>query len=338
MTHSPLAPNLAATLDELMPAAERLCTRRRVRARRARSALLATTVLALTASVAVAALDVLGRPAPAPVKQDLRDVDAGLPRDLRLNPDVEHARSVAVAGDSVVYFAALAGGGYCAELVTEKGRPRGAVCSTRAQVDSTPLSVTVPFTDPVTDASPVSVSGHASVAAARSVELVYPDGATGSVPIGARGFYVAEVPSAHLASVHRHGLMLIARDGDGRAVAEAVVPTDAISPPAADAAPHDPIEIDTVSDERDLTLVLRVRGELHVEGAVRMTLEFPDGRTVAVPLHGPRFDYAVPTARRRELMTPGKLAAYGPGGRLLATRPVAAVAYWHGRERERGRK
>jgi len=112
-----------------------------------------------------------------------------MPADLRLNPDVENARAVAATGDSVVYFARLAGGGYCAELVT-----RGAVCSTSDGADRTGMSVTVPFTDPVTDDSPVTVSGR------------------------------------------------VAR-------------------------PHDPIELDTVSTESDLTLVLRVRGSLHVEGS-----------------------------------------------------------------------
>ena len=41
---------------------------------------------------------VLGDPAPPDVERDLRDVDTGLPADLRLNPDVEHAHSVAAAG------------------------------------------------------------------------------------------------------------------------------------------------------------------------------------------------------------------------------------------------
>ena len=71
-----------------------------------------------------------------------------MPADLRLNPDVESARRVAVAGDSTVYFAKLADGGYCAELVTG-GRARGAVCSTAAQTDRTAIGVTVRYTDPV---------------------------------------------------------------------------------------------------------------------------------------------------------------------------------------------
>ena len=84
--------------------------------------------------------------------------------------------------------------------------------------------MTVPFTDPVTDDSPVTVSGRVSRLGAAAVELVYPDGGTDSVALGERGFYVADVPSEHLTAVHRHGLLLVARDGDGTPLAQAVMP------------------------------------------------------------------------------------------------------------------
>jgi hypothetical protein len=337
MTGTTLPPNLEAILADLMPAAERLAAQRRRRARRRRLGVLAAVVVAIASPASVAALGIIGGPAPPAVQRDLLAVDRGLPADLRLNPDVAHAHAVAASGDSVVYFAGLADGGYCAELVTAKEGPRGAVCSTAAQVDETPLDVTVPFTDPVEDSSPVTASGHVGIAAARTIELVYPDGGSSTVPLGEERFYVADVPAAHLTAVHRQGLMLIARDADGDALAQAVVPTDAITPPSGAERPHDPIEIDTVSDGRDLTKVLRVRGRLYVDGATRLTLRYPDGATVRLALAGDRFDYAVPRERRHDLMTPGTLTAYGADGRELARRPVAAVAYWRARERGRGR-
>src|SRR5204863_295924 len=82
----------------------------------ARIALVAGAGTATVAGAAVAAEQLLGGPAPPAVKRDIADVDAGLPADLRLNPDVEHAQAVASTGSSTVYYAALSGGGYCAEL------------------------------------------------------------------------------------------------------------------------------------------------------------------------------------------------------------------------------
>ena len=326
-----LAPNLDAILADLMPAARRLAARRRARRRTARIAAAAVAALALGGTAAVAGFDILGSPAPPAVQRDLRGVDRGMPRDLRLDPRVDEARAVAATGDSVVYYAPLAGGGYCAELVTNGARPRGAVCSTDAVTGAEGMSVTVPFTDPVTDDSPVTVSGRVSKPGAAAVELVYPDGGTDSVAVGERGFYVADVPSPHLTAVHRHGLLLVARGDDGGSLAQAVIPTDAITPPTEAERPHDPIELDTVSTESDLTLVLRVRGSLYVHGVDHLTLRYPDGRTVTIEPRGDRFDYAVPSERQGDLMTPGAITAYDAHGNVLAERPVAAVAYWHSR-------
>jgi len=324
-----LAPNLDAILADLMPAARRLAARRRARRRTARIAAAAAAALVLGGTAAVAGFDILGSPAPPVVRHDLESVDRGMPRDLRLNPDVESARAVAATGDSVVYYAQLAGGGYCAELVTRGAPPRGAVCSTDADADG--LSVTVPFTDPVTDDSPVTVSGRVAKPGAAGVELVYPDGGTDFVSLGERGFYVADVPSQHLAAVHRRGLLLVARGEDGERLAQAVIPTDAITPPTEAERPHDPIELDTVSTGSDLTLVLRVRGALYVQGVDHLTLRYPDGRAATFEPRGDRFDYPVPRERQGDLMTPGTITAYDAHGTVLAERPVAAVAYWHSR-------
>jgi hypothetical protein len=328
-TRDPLAPNLEAILADLMPAARRLAAGRRAHRRAARIAAAAAATLALGATAAVAGFDILGSPAPPAVQRDLRDVDRGMPPDLRLNPKVGDARAAAATDDSVVYYARLSGGGYCAELVTRGARPRGAVCSTDADAGGRGMSVTVPFTDPVTDDSPVTVSGRVSSAGAASVELVYPDGGTASVAIGDEGFYVADVPAGHLRAVHRHGLLVVARDAGGGQLAQAVIPADAVTPLSEAERPHDPIELDTLSTESDLTLVLRVRGGLYVGGVDHLTLRYPDGRTVRIEPHAGRFDYVVPKDRQDDLMTPGTITAYDARGNVLAERPVAAVAYWH---------
>ena len=331
MTETELSPNLDAILADLMPAAQRLAARRRRHVRYRRSAALAVLAIGLLASAAAAGFEILGSPAPPAVKRDLVSVDRGMPRDMRLNPDVASARAVAASDGSIVYFAALKDGGYCAELVTAAAGPRGAVCSTGQQAAQTPLGVTIPFTDPVTDESMITVSGHVTARDARSVELVYPEGGSQSVPLGAHDFYVADVPSEYLAAVHRHGMMLIARDADGAAVAEAIVPADAVTPPSEADRPHDPIEIDTVSTESDFTQVLRVRGHLYLDGVDHMTLRYADGHTVRIAVSGRGFDYPVPPDRRRALATPGTLTAWSADGMVLAQRPVAAVAYWRGR-------
>lgn len=323
-----LSPNLEAILADLRPAAQRLAATRSRRRRAARTAGLATATAGLLATAALGASALLGRPAPESVKRDLQGVDQGLPADLRRNPDVESAHSVAVAGGSTVYFAQLADGGYCAELVT-RGRARGAVCSTAVQTAKTPIGVTVPFTDPIQATSPVTVSGHVSVARARTVQLVYPDRAAGEVPISPARFYVAEVPERHLAAVHRHGLLLIARGAGGEALAQAVVPTDAITPPPESQRPRDPIEIDTISDGDDLTRMLGVRGTVQIAGVSRLALRYPDGHTAAIPLNGHRYRFDVPRAREGDFATrPGTIEAFDARGRKVGERKVASVAYW----------
>lgn len=328
-----MTPNLEAILADLRPAALRLATARRRRRRAARAVAFSVLGASLLASAAIGAVAIVGLPAPESVKRDLRAEDHGMPADLRRNPDVESARSVAVDGDSTVYFAELADGGYCAELVTG-GRARGAVCTSAAQADATKIGVTVPYTDPITPSSPVTISGHVSPAGARTIQLVYPDGATGEVKLSRERFYVAEVPAAHLAAVHRRGLLLVARDADGRVLAQTTVPRDAITPPTEAQRPRDPIEIDTISDGSDLTKLLGVRGTVNAPGAVRLALRYPDGHRADMRLEDGRYRYDVPPAREGDFArAPGTIEAYGAGGRRLAERPVASVAWWRRQQR-----
>jgi hypothetical protein len=327
-----LSPNLDAILADLRPAAQRLAAGRQRRRRVTRTAMVGAAGACLLASAALGATAILGQPAPESVKRDFRAVDEGMPADLRANPDVEHARAVAVSGDSTVYFAQLADGGYCAELVTGD-RPRGAVCSSTEQSAKTPLSVTVPYTDPVTASSPVRVSGHVSLADAKTVQLVYPDGGVDEVALSPDRFYVADVPQGHLAAVHRHGLLLIARSEDGGALAQAVVSHDAITPPSEAERPHDPIEIDTISDGGDFTKVLGMRGEVRIPGATRLRLRYPDGHSVAVPsFDGRRFEIDVPPDRESDFAdATGAILAFDSTGRQVGERAVYSVGRWHRR-------
>ena len=321
---------LEQILADLRPAAGRLAAERGRRHRARRIAAGAGGALGCAAALATAATQVFD--APDAVRRDFLAVDAGMPADLRLNPDVEHARRVALSDHAVVYFAPLRGGGYCAELVTG-GHPRGAVCSTAEQTDRTPLGVTIPFTDPVRDDSPVTVSGHVAVDGATHVRFVYPDGASDLTEIAANGFYVFEVPAQHLAAVHRHGLMLNALNADGAPLADAVVPADAITPPPDAERHHDPIEVDTISDGRDFTLVLGVRGKVYENGATQLRLRYPDGSARTVRLgEDSRYSLAIPPEHQRDFARrAGTLEALDKNGRVVADRPVASVAYWHAR-------
>src|SRR5262249_54341038 len=80
---------------DLISAYAALLQRRARRAPSLRIAVLAcAAALAITAAAA-ASVHAFGWPAPGHVKADIAAVDRGMPDDLRLHPDVEHARAVA---------------------------------------------------------------------------------------------------------------------------------------------------------------------------------------------------------------------------------------------------
>src|SRR5437764_8017466 len=81
---------------DLTPAA----SRRRIRGGRA--LVFAAGLVVLLAGAAAAGALLFGGPAPEGVKRDLRAVDAGMPADLRYNPDVQNAVSVASTGPSTL--------------------------------------------------------------------------------------------------------------------------------------------------------------------------------------------------------------------------------------------
>jgi hypothetical protein len=299
------------------------------RGRRRLPALAAVAAVVVVLGAAAGAASVLlGRPAPPRVKEDLRGVDAGFPADLRYNPDVENARSVAATADSTLYYAELKDGGHCAEIVTS-GIARGAVCTTAAQLGLEPIEVTIPFTDPVTQTSPVTIGGRVNTGGAVSAAIRYPDGANDPIPLGEQGFFLFEVPAAHLASVHDSDFTLVALAFDGHEVATVDVP--AVSPePAGGIVDTAPITVDTISDGSDFTKVLGVRGQVNVQGAVSLEFTYPDGTTISVRLAADgSYAFDIPTARQSDLLhAPGTLLARDENGHELASVPVASVAFW----------
>lgn len=303
------------------------------RRRHAGRLVLVAAALLVLASGAAGARLLLGGPAPVAVRHDLGGVDQGMPADLRLNPDVHNARLVARQDGALLYAARLAGGGYCAEIVTPDARPAGAVCTPTQTLSLHPIGVTVPFVDPVTIDSPFVVGGRVNVSGAASLDAIFRGGARRRVMLGDDGFYVFSVPAAQLADAHRRGFSLVASDEAGAPIAMADVPaTDFNDPQAQDA--RQPIFVSTISTHSDFTKVLGIEGSVNVAGAATLELHYPDGGVVDVPLQANgSYRYDLPAARRGDLFSaPGRLVARDAKGNQIATAQVAAVAYWHSHE------
>src|SRR4051812_25187123 len=93
--------------DDLVDAFGGYLAARRRRRRLVRVVAATCGLFILTAAAAIAGAYVLGGPAPSGVRSDISNVDQGMPPDLQLNPDVEHARSVAVADTTTLFAATL---------------------------------------------------------------------------------------------------------------------------------------------------------------------------------------------------------------------------------------
>jgi hypothetical protein len=285
--------------------------------------------LVLAATLGAVAGQLVGSPAPESVKQDLAGVDQGMPVDLRLNPDVESAVLAAYSENAQLYYAALADGGYCFEIVTATDGARGAVCTQAADAHSQAIEITMPFTDPVTPRSPIEVGGRVNVAAT-SLQARFADGRTAPIPLGADGFYVYEVPRQQVQTAHIDGFDLIAYDAAGATIASATAPPTDFSDPA-DMDRSMPIFVSTISTHEDFTKVLGIEGSVNVDGARRLELQYPDGAVVRIPIRSDgTYHYDLPTGRVDDFVTvPGELIAYDEHGDELARAPVASVAYWH---------
>ena len=274
----------------------------------------------------------LGWPAPEHVKQEIAAVDRGLPADLRLNPDVEHARAVAATETATLYAASLRGGGSCSEIVTAGERGRGATCTTGAQAGARPLDVVMPFDDQSGPDSPVVVGGRVNAEAAASLQVRYADGSSDAIPLGENRYFLFEIPAAHRASVRASGLELVAFDDRGAVAGRATVPADWDDPAVPDE--QAPLYVSTRSDESDFTKVYGLEGHVSAPGATRLELEYRHGTRALIPIQADgSYDYTVPIDRIDDFMQPRRLVAVGEHGREVASAWVAAVAYWRSRGR-----
>jgi hypothetical protein len=335
MHDCPLSPNLQDILTDIRAAAH-VAARRARRARAVRRALVAAAFALVGTTVAAAAAGVIGRPAPDFVKRDLAHVDQGLPADLRVNPDIAHAHAVAATATSTLYLAELRDGGYCLEIVTSGDRGRGTPCTTAPRLGELPIEVSLPSDTPARPDAPVTLGGRVNAGNATTLEILYTDGTHDAIPLAPGRFFVFDVPSGHVKLTHGSQMILIARDATGAEAARGVIPADWDANP--DQAPQPPIEVSTRSNESDVSRVLGIEGSVHAPGAVSLELRYPNGQTDQIPLDAAgHYDYTLPAARQGDLYRrPGALIARDSSGQPLAETPVAAVAYWRGRERRFG--
>ena len=313
--------------QDLAAAYRRHLERRNARRRTTRmGAIAAASALALTGA-AFGTATLLGWPAPEHVKKEIAAVDRGLPEDLRLNPDVEHARAVASTGSSTLYAADLRDGGRCTELVTADDRGRGATCATGSE----PIEITVPFDDGAAESAPVVLAGRLNASAGTSLEIAYEGGRSDQIPLGDERYFVFELPAEHRADAHASGFRLIARDDGGSVIATASVPSDWDDKAVPDEA--DPLFVSTRSDESDFTKVYGLDGHVGAAGAASLEIDYDDGDRVAIPIQPDgSFAYTVPPDRVDDFMKPRVLIVRDEAGKALVSRPVAAVAFWRGRE------
>ncbi len=317
--------------QDLVSAYSGLVERRRRKRRQLRVAVIAAGALLLLTGTAFGLALLLGWPAPEHVKRELAAVDQGMPEDLRLNPDVEHAVAVAATETATLYAAGLRGGGSCSEIVTADDRGRGANCTTAGQFGSRPLDVTLPSDPDAKPETPVVVGGRINVPNGASLELVYADGSADPVPLGDDHYYLFDVPAARLASVHADGFEVVARDAGGGVVARTKVPATWDDPPKPDN--EAPIYVNTHSDASDFTKLYGFDGFVGAVKATTLVLDYGDGTKVPIPIQEDRsYEYVVPADQVDDFMQARTLVALDADGAVVASTPVAAVAWWRGRE------
>lgn len=318
----------ATTLQHDLESAYRsLLARRRRRRRLARLAALGGGAGLVLAGAAFGASVLLGWPAPAHVQQEIAAVDTGMPADIRLNPDVAHARAVASVGTTTLYAADLRGGGSCSEIVTAGDRGRGARCTTGPELAARPIDLTVPSdANPVPD-TPIVLGGRINAPNGATLSAVYADGTREPVPLGEDRYFVFEVPAQHLGIVHTSGLELVAKSSEGSIVARASLPADWDDPAVPDE--RSPIYVNTRSDSSDFTKVYGLEGHVGVVAATSLELKYDDGAVVSIPIEASgAYVYVVPVERTDDFMHPQLLIARNAGGDVVASTSVAAVAYW----------
>ncbi|MEO7397190.1 MAG: hypothetical protein ABIW84_01365 [Ilumatobacteraceae bacterium] len=303
---------------------------RRHRGRRIAIAAVAVTGGLVTAR---AAADVLGGPAPDRVRAHLAALDEGMPADLRLDPDLDHARAVASTTSGVLYAADLTSGGYCLEVVTDGDRPRGAVCVTAADLGESPLEITAPIPDEPDGV--ILVGGRINDDRVQQVEIRYADGQTSGAASGLEGYWLFEVSADERQDALNTGLVVAGIDADGVDVVTVSVPPLRDDDP--DGTKFDrlqPILLSTISSGDDFTLLLGVEGSLNAADAATLELQYPDGATtmIAVAPDG-SYRFIVPTDREHDFASAtGALIARDATGQIVATVAVTSVANAHGTE------
>jgi hypothetical protein len=91
--------------------------------------------------------------------------------------------------------------------------------------------------------------------------------------------------------------------------------------------------VSTRSDASDFTKVYGLEGHVGAAGAASLELDYDDGDRVAIPIQPDgSFAYTVPPDRVDDFMKPRVLIVRDEAGKALVSRPVAAVAFWRGRE------
>ena len=296
--------------------------------RRRRRRLVVTAVVVTGAlTTAAAAAGVLGSSAPDRVREHLASLDEGLPDDLRLNPDVEHARAVAATESGVLYAADLTNGGYCLEVVTDGDRPRGAVCVTAAHLGDRPVEVTAPIPDD--PAGALLVGGRINDERVQQVEVRFADGRTAAAELGLDRYWLFEVPSAEHETALSTGLVVAGISSDDHDVITVTVPAFRDDDP--DGTKLDrlqPIFVSTISTGDDLTMLLGVEGSVNVADAETLELQYPNGTTTVISMATDgSYRFMVPAARQRDFATAsGRLVARNATGDILATVAVTSVA------------
>jgi hypothetical protein len=289
-----------------------------------------TVVLGI--GTAAAATGVLGGSAPDAVKQHLAGLDEGMPADLRYDPDLEHARAVAVTPSAALYMADAADGGYCLEVASDVVRPRGATCVTAGAAARSPLEITAPIPSGV---EPLLVAGRANDGRIAALAVEYPDGSTAEVSFGLDRAWLVEVPANHREATLENGLTVLGLDSNGTIIVRTSVPALRADDPTGDTADRaQPIFVSTISDGDDLTLVLGLDGKVNVP-ATALALQYPDGTTVPIDLAADgSYRYDVPVDRQGDFSDRvGVLVATDDSGATVATAPVGSVAYWRSAER-----
>ncbi len=300
---------------------------RRPGRRRGRRLALAAVAVTGGLTTAAAAAGVLGRSAPDRVREHLAALDHGMPEDLRLNPDLDHARAVASTASGVLYAADLKDGGYCLEVVSGGDRPRGAACITAAHLGDRAMDVTAPI--PSNPAGALLVGGRINDERVKRVVARYSSGRSVGTALGLERYWLFDVPASERDDALNTGLEVAGIAADGHDVVTQVIPPLRDDDPLGTRLDHaQPIFVSTISDGDDLTLVLGIEGSVNVAGAVTLALQYPDGTTSMVPVAPDgTYRFMLPAERRDDFAaSSGRLIVRDGAGIIVATAPVSSVA------------